>query len=54
MAVGSNHVVYDQLDFARQLGLIPPDASPADRALKAAFNAATKVAQQIQARRNTS
>jgi len=28
MAVGSNHVVYDQLDFARQLGLIPPDASP--------------------------
>jgi len=52
--VVSNHVVYDQLDFARQLGLMPPDASPADRALKAAFNAATKVAQQIQARRNTS
>lgn len=39
--VVSNNVVYDQLDFARQIGMMPPDGSIADRALKTAFNAKT-------------
>jgi steroid delta-isomerase-like uncharacterized protein len=34
----SNFVVFDQLEFGRQLGLMPPDGSVPDRALKAAFN----------------
>ena len=43
-AVVSNFVVFDQMQFARQVGLLPPDRSPADRALKAAFNARTRLA----------
>jgi steroid delta-isomerase-like uncharacterized protein len=42
-----NFVVFDQMDVGRQLGLLPPDGSPPDRALKAAFNAKTKVAELI-------
>jgi steroid delta-isomerase-like uncharacterized protein len=45
----SNFVVYDQMQYARQIGLMPPDGSPADRALKAAFNAKEKVAERIRA-----
>jgi predicted ester cyclase len=41
--VVSNFVVFDQLEFARQVGLLPRDASVVDRALKAAFNAGTAV-----------
>jgi hypothetical protein len=40
--VVSNTVVFDQMDFARQIGLLPPDATVADKALKAAFNAKTR------------
>jgi steroid delta-isomerase-like uncharacterized protein len=43
----SNFVVFDQMDVGRQLGLLPPDGSPPDRALKAAFNAKTKVVEMI-------
>lgn len=39
----SNFVVFDQLEFGRQLGLMPPDGSPPDRALKALFNGVTSV-----------
>lgn len=42
-----NFVVFDQMEVGRQLGLLPPDGSPPDRALKAAFNAKTKVAELI-------
>jgi len=42
-----NFVVFDQMDVGRQLGLLPPDGSPPDRALKAAFNAKTKIAEAI-------
>jgi predicted ester cyclase len=49
----SNFVVFDQMEVGRAMGLLPPDGSPADRALKAAFNAKTKVADAIkQARSN--
>jgi steroid delta-isomerase-like uncharacterized protein len=47
--VESNFILYDQMQFARQIGLLPPDGSPADRALKAAFNAKGKVAERIRA-----
>jgi steroid delta-isomerase-like uncharacterized protein len=45
--VVSNYVVVDQLDYARQLGLMPPDGSAADKAMKAAFNLRTKLASRI-------
>ncbi|ABG99441.1 possible ester cyclase (plasmid) [Rhodococcus jostii RHA1] len=41
--VVTNTVRYDQMEFARQIKLLPPDGSIADRALKAAFNAKTRV-----------
>lgn len=37
-----NRVLYDQLSFARQIGMLPPDASVADRAMRAGFNARTR------------
>ena len=46
----SNFVVFDQMEVGRALGLLPPDASAADRALKAAFNAKTKLADAIRER----
>ena len=42
-----NFVVFDQMEVGRQLGLLPPDGSPPDRALKAAFNAKTKIVEMI-------
>jgi steroid delta-isomerase-like uncharacterized protein len=45
--LASNFVVFDQMDVGRQLGLLPPDGSPPDRALKAAFNAKTKVVELL-------
>jgi steroid delta-isomerase-like uncharacterized protein len=45
--VVSNFVVVDQLDYARQIGMMPPDGSAADRAMRAAFNARTKVARRL-------
>jgi len=52
--VVSNFVIFDQMQWARHVGLMPPDGSAADRALKVAFNAKTRVTQEIQARRSTS
>jgi steroid delta-isomerase-like uncharacterized protein len=49
--MASNFVVFDQMEVARGLGLLPPDGSQADRALKAAFNAKTKIAETIRAAR---
>lgn len=45
--VVSNFVVFDQMQYARQIGLLPPDGSAADRALKGAFNARTRVADRL-------
>lgn len=42
--VVTNTVVFDQMKFARQVGLLPPDDSVADKALKTVFNAKTGVA----------
>ena len=41
--VASNFVVFDQMQFARQIGMMPEDGSGADKAMKAAFNAKTKL-----------
>ncbi|GGN86577.1 ester cyclase [Nocardia rhizosphaerihabitans] len=41
--VATNTVRYDQMEFARQIKMLPPDGSLADQALKAAFNAKTRV-----------
>src|SRR5918997_5943513 len=45
--VVSNFAVFDQMDVGRAMGLLPPDGSAPDRALKAAFNAKNKVAARI-------
>jgi steroid delta-isomerase-like uncharacterized protein len=45
--VVSNFVVADQLQYARQIGMMPADGSGADRAMKAAFNARTKLAAKL-------
>jgi steroid delta-isomerase-like uncharacterized protein len=45
--VASNFVVVDQLQYGRQIGMMPPDGSAGDRAMKAAFNARTKLAKKM-------
>ena len=49
--IATNFVVFDQMQFARQIGLLPPDGSGADRATKAAFNAKTRLLARVRARR---
>ncbi len=44
-SVVSNFVVFDQMQYARQIGMMPADGSAADRAVKGAFNARTKLAE---------
>jgi steroid delta-isomerase-like uncharacterized protein len=39
----SNFIVYDQLQFARQIGFLPEHGSAGDRAAKAAFNAKNRL-----------
>ena len=46
----TNTVIFDQMQFARQIGLMPPDGSGADKAMKLAFNAKTKLQEQLQQR----
>jgi steroid delta-isomerase-like uncharacterized protein len=45
--VVSNFVVFDQMQYARQVGMLPADGSPGDKAFKSAFNARTKLAQRL-------
>ena len=49
--VVTNFVVYDQMQFARQIGLLPADGSAGDRAAKAAFNARTRLLARLRERR---
>jgi hypothetical protein len=39
--------VFDQLQFARQIGMMPADGWSPDRAMKAAFNAVTQRLRRI-------
>ena len=45
--VASVLIATDGMELARQFGLLPKDGSPADKALKAAFNTKTRLAQKI-------
>jgi predicted ester cyclase len=45
-----NDVYYDGLAFARQIGMLPAADSAGDRAIMAAFNAATKARQAVRSR----
>ncbi len=45
--VVSNFVVADQMDYARQIGMMPPDGSILDRTLKALFNARTAMLEKL-------
>ena len=45
-----NFIVFDQMSFARQIGMMPPDGSAGDRALRAAFNAKTKLRDRLRSR----
>ena len=42
-----NHVIYDGVSFARQIGLMPSEGSPADRAMTAAFNARVRLRERF-------
>ena len=48
----SNTAYFDGAGFARQIGMLPADGSGADRAMKSAFNAVTKLRRAVAERRN--
>jgi steroid delta-isomerase-like uncharacterized protein len=43
----SNLVIFDQLQFARQIGFVPEDGTPSDRTAKAAFNAKNRIQRKL-------
>jgi steroid delta-isomerase-like uncharacterized protein len=47
----SNTAYFDSMSVARQIGMLPADGSGADRAMKSAFNAVTKVRRAVAERR---
>ena len=48
--VAHNFVVFDRLSFAQQLGMLPPDNSLGDRAMRSLFNARTKLGRRFRRR----
>lgn len=48
--IATNFVVFDQMRFARQIGLLPAAGSRGDRATKAAFNARTRRRARLRSR----
>ena len=42
-----NHVIYDGASFARQIGMLPPHGSTADRAMTKAFNARVRLRKRL-------
>jgi steroid delta-isomerase-like uncharacterized protein len=46
----ANFVVFDRTAFGQQLGLLPPDNSAAERAMKGAFNARTALKARLRRR----
>src|SRR5918994_2654291 len=48
----SNTAYFDASTVARQIGILPPDGSGADRAMKGAFNAVTKLRRAVAERRS--
>jgi steroid delta-isomerase-like uncharacterized protein len=47
----SSTAYFDGMGFARQIGMLPPDGSGADRAMRSAFNAVTKLRRSLAERR---
>ena len=45
-----NTIYYDSAEFARQIGMLPPRNSPADRALLAAFNTRVRLRRRLRRR----
>jgi steroid delta-isomerase-like uncharacterized protein len=45
--ITGNTAYYDGMSFARQVGLMPPENSSAENAMKSAFNAATRVRRTV-------
>ena len=45
--VVSNFVVFDQMQYALQLGMLPPPGSSGDRAFKRIFNTRTKLSARL-------
>ena len=50
----SNTAYFDGAGLARQIGMLPADGSSADRAMKGAFNAVTKLRRAVAEHRNGS
>jgi steroid delta-isomerase-like uncharacterized protein len=48
--VVTNTVYYDAAEYARQIGMLPPRDSAADRVMLAAFNGATKLRRRLGSR----
>jgi steroid delta-isomerase-like uncharacterized protein len=48
----SNTSYFDGTSIARQIGMLPADGSGADRAMKSAFNAVTKLRRAVEERRS--
>jgi steroid delta-isomerase-like uncharacterized protein len=48
--VAANNIYYDQLSFARQIGMLPSEGSAGDRLMTSAFNLATKARAKVQKR----
>lgn len=46
----SNFVVFDQMQYSRRLGILPAQDSVGDKAMKAAFNLKTQLAQKLKER----
>jgi steroid delta-isomerase-like uncharacterized protein len=42
-----NHIIYDSASFARQIGMLPPQSSAADRAMTKAFNARVRLRKRL-------
>ena len=42
-----NTAYYDGASFARQVGMLPSEGSGAERAMKGAFNAVTKMRRRV-------
>ena len=46
----SNFVIFDQMQYSRQLGILPAQDSAADKAMKSVFNAGTKLVRTLKER----
>lgn len=49
--IHTGFIAFDQLQSGRQLGMMPPDGSAADRAMKSAFNLRTALMRRLRDRR---